>query len=164
MLQAAHDYGFILLSRSPTECCLLTPEGDVIHYDILHTLEFDSSRKCMSIVVRQKGKSEVIIYSKGADSAIFDRLASMETSFFQESGFEEISTASVSGMGGQQSGLDRPDLSRARRVKNLTQNFIDIYARLGLRTLCMAKRVSGLDWLKYLCMMRNTHWSLDFFF
>lgn len=46
----------------------------IADYEILKVLPFDSSRKCMSIVVRAPITNEIIVYCKGADSAIFPRL------------------------------------------------------------------------------------------
>ena len=74
LFQAARDYGYTLLSRSPHQCSLSTPDGTIVEYDVLHMLEFDSNRKCMSIIVREKGQSEVVLYSKGADSVIYRNL------------------------------------------------------------------------------------------
>ena len=64
----------MLLARAPGKATLLTPHCGVVEYDILHILEFDSRRKCMSVIVRQKGTDQVILYTKGADSAIYSFL------------------------------------------------------------------------------------------
>lgn len=77
LVQAARDYGYTLLSRSPHQCSLVLPDGTIVRYDVLHMLEFDSNRKCMSIIVREQGHSEVILYSKGADSVIFRNLTNI---------------------------------------------------------------------------------------
>lgn len=159
-LQAARDYGYTLLSRTPHQCSLATPEGEVVDYDILHTLHFDSNRKCMSIVVRQKGSSRVILYSKGADSTIYRNMRGhpMEGSVFHESGIEDPDTVSLpsqqsNGTVGERAGRaracslqDTDELSRSLMgvalLRDQTQTHLDDYAKLGLRTLCMAKRVS----------------------
>ena len=97
----------------------------------------------MSIIVREKDKSEIILYSKGADSAIFDRLTLDEKNIFQESGFGGSTAASSEGDVRVQSGkgLARRKLSTRTDIGTLTSSHIDSYAKLGLRTLCMAKRV-----------------------
>ena len=64
----------MLLARVPGKVTLLTPHHGLVEYDVLHVLEFDSRRKCMSVIVRQKGTDQVILYTKGADSAIFSFL------------------------------------------------------------------------------------------
>lgn len=157
MPQAAHDYGYTLLSRSPNHCSLRTPDGTVLEYDVLHTLDFDSNRKCMSIVVCRKGHSEVVLYSKGADSVIYRNLrSSLEGSVFYESGFEDPDTVSLPSLrseGNNASALERGPSSRGSRIsrgngmgvtllRDRTQSHLDDYAKIGLRTLCMAKRVS----------------------
>ncbi len=42
--------------------------------DVLHILPFDSNRKRMSIVVRHPATGEIVLYCKGADNVILDRL------------------------------------------------------------------------------------------
>lgn len=153
--QAARDYGYTLLSRSPSHCSLSTPEGTVLEYDVLHTLDFDSNRKCMSILVRQKGCSEVVLYSKGADSVIYGNLRNcLESSVFHESGFEDPDTISLPSQSEDcNSAAKSPTagsngVSKVRSamgvalVRDRTHSHLDDYARIGLRTLCMAKRVS----------------------
>ena len=44
----------------------------VIKYKILHIIEFDSTRKRMSVIL-EKG-DRVYVYCKGADNAIYERL------------------------------------------------------------------------------------------
>ena len=127
-MQAARAYGYTLVSRSPSHCTILTPGNQQITFEVLHVLEFDSNRKCMSVLVRRKGDPRVILYSKGADSVIYRNLA-------HRSGLHpvEISGAEVD------EGV--PSLAE------LTQMHLNMYARLGLRTLCLAKRVRGM----YVC-------------
>ena len=79
---------------------------------ILHVLSFDSHRKRMSVIVEHPITKEVIVYCKGADSAIMTNLK-------PRSGDEE-----------------------EEQVYRNTQDHLLNYARHGLRTLCMAKRVS----------------------
>ena len=42
-------------------------------YEIIETLEFDSNRKRMSVIVRDLETQQFILFCKGADSAIFDK-------------------------------------------------------------------------------------------
>ena len=82
----------------------------------------------MSVIVKRKGDTQVILYSKGADSVIYRNLA-------HPSGLspEEYNKSS----GGQEEEEEGDVPSRAE----LTQMHLNMYARLGLRTLCLAKRV-----------------------
>ena len=117
-------------------------------YDVLHLLEFDSNRKCMSIIVRErKEDSEIILYSKGADSAIYANLvhpAQSHRRVFSLSSSTAVSPAALQSSG-DGSGENTPMSVLLRKneafVKRLTQDHLDMYARLGLRILCLAKRV-----------------------
>ena len=40
-------------------------------YDLLHTLEFCNDRKCQSVVVREHKGGQRILYTKGADKAMY---------------------------------------------------------------------------------------------
>lgn len=73
-LQAARKYGYVMLSRAPGKVTILTPHRGLVEYHVMHVLEFDSRRKCMSVIVREKGTDQVVLYTKGADSAIFSFL------------------------------------------------------------------------------------------
>jgi phospholipid-translocating ATPase len=42
-------------------------------YDVLHTLEFDSDRKRMSVIVRDHQRNEYVLFCKGADSSMIKR-------------------------------------------------------------------------------------------
>lgn len=124
------------MSRSLNQCSLLTPDGNLVEYDVLHTLEFDSDRKCMSVIVRRKGHTEVILYSKGADSVIFRNLR-----FLLESGVPQDTVAL---QGSDDTGVNHRLSGGTMGValmRDRTQSDLDDYAKIGLRTLCMAKRV-----------------------
>ena len=81
---------------------------------------------------------------------------------FRESGFEEQDSDSlpsqigVEGVEGERcrredSGSGTEELSQSvmgvALLRDKTQTFMDDYAKLGLRTLCMAKRVSYNEWI-----------------
>lgn len=46
-----------------------------MEFNILHVLTFDSTRKRMSVIVRHPLTSEIILYTKGADSAVLSVLS-----------------------------------------------------------------------------------------
>lgn len=52
----------------------ITGEGTT-EYEVLEVLPFDSTRKRMSIVLRRPETRQIVVYCKGADSAILPRLA-----------------------------------------------------------------------------------------
>lgn len=76
LVNAAYSYDCCLLNRSPNHILVSMPStGSTAEYEILKILPFDSSRKCMSIVVRKTGTQEIMLYTKGADSSIMPVLA-----------------------------------------------------------------------------------------
>lgn len=120
-LQAARSYGYTLVSRQPGRCTIQIPSEESISYEVLHVLEFDPQRKCMSVIVREEGTSKVILYSKGADSTIYSNLAHHSGLLPQD--YHEL--------------FEEGAQTRA----DLTQLHLNAYGRLGLRTLCLARRV-----------------------
>ncbi|XP_027499239.1 probable phospholipid-transporting ATPase VB isoform X1 [Corapipo altera] len=116
LVHAAQAYSFSLVSRTPERVTVRLPQGTLLTFDILHTLGFDSVRKRMSVVVRHPLTKEIVVYTKGADSVIMDLLE-------DSAGAEK----------------------RIKRIKEKTQKHLDLYARDGLRTLCIAKKVLSED-------------------
>jgi phospholipid-translocating ATPase len=111
LVNSAYAYGFILENRNPNTV-LITEAGEgAVEYDILKVLPFDSNRKCMSIVVRKIGGHEVVLYTKGADSTIMPALAPIA--------------------------MDTEEY----RLREKTENQLELYARQGLRVLVVAKRI-----------------------
>ncbi|KAM6150218.1 phospholipid-transporting ATPase VB [Erethizon dorsatum] len=74
LVHAAHAYSFTLVSRTPEQVTVRLPQGICLTFDLLFTLGFDSVRKRMSVVVRHPLTSEIVVYTKGADSVIMDLL------------------------------------------------------------------------------------------
>ncbi|KIY50725.1 phospholipid-translocating P-type ATPase [Fistulina hepatica ATCC 64428] len=79
LVQAAADIGYVFEGRERDNLALRTPNA-VEHYELLNILEFTTARKRMSVVVRRVGEGEeekdgkVFIFTKGADSVIFEHL------------------------------------------------------------------------------------------
>lgn len=76
---AAREIGFEFYKRAQTSLstCELDPvSGKKVErmYKILNVLEFNSSRKRMSVIV-QDGEGKILLLCKGADSVMFERLA-----------------------------------------------------------------------------------------
>jgi P-type E1-E2 ATPase len=57
--------------NSENEVCLKTPQGQ-LKYRLLHTIEFDSDRKRMSVILQREGR--VFVYCKGADNIMLSRV------------------------------------------------------------------------------------------
>ncbi|CAI8035915.1 Phospholipid-transporting ATPase ID [Geodia barretti] len=128
LVEAARSYGYALVARSPGRAVVTTPTGRLLVYHTLHVLEFDSERKCMSVVVKEDWSGRILLYSKGADTVIFSNLAHPDTGVLVESGEEEE---------------EGPGEERRENRRELTENRLTLYAKEGLRTLCMARRVLG---------------------
>ncbi|KAJ6003235.1 hypothetical protein N7451_005782 [Penicillium sp. IBT 35674x] len=73
LVSTARDCGFTVLGRSGDDL-LLNVMGVERTYTVLNTLEFNSSRKRMSAIIRMPDGT-IRLFCKGADSIIYSRLA-----------------------------------------------------------------------------------------
>ncbi|KAJ4973240.1 hypothetical protein NE237_006414 [Protea cynaroides] len=76
---AAREFGFEFYERTQTTIKLheldrKTGEKVDRAYKLLHVLEFSSSRKRMSVIVKNE-QNQLLLFSKGADSVMFERLS-----------------------------------------------------------------------------------------
>ncbi|XP_078133844.1 phospholipid-transporting ATPase VD isoform X3 [Sander vitreus] len=126
LVHAAQAYRCTLRGRSAESLLVDLPGIGSLAVQLLHILPFDSNRKKMSVVVRHPLTGRVVVYTKGADSVIMD-LA--ETPKGAEQAQEIYS-----------------------HIREQTQIHLDSYAREGLRTLCIAKKIVEEEeyevWLK----------------
>uniref|UniRef100_A0A8C7R802 Phospholipid-transporting ATPase n=1 Tax=Oncorhynchus mykiss TaxID=8022 RepID=A0A8C7R802_ONCMY len=126
LVHAARAYHCTLRGHSLERLLVELPGMGNLAVRLLHILPFDSTRKRMSVVVRHPLTKQVVVYTKGADSVIMDLAESPK--------------------GAEQSE------SRQGHIREQTQKHLDNYAREGLRTLCIAKRVQTSTeyevWLK----------------
>lgn len=77
LVQAAADVGFVFRGREREILSLQTPfEKEIEKYELLNILEFNSTRKRMSVIVRKLSGDDnrIFLLSKGADNVIFERL------------------------------------------------------------------------------------------
>jgi len=144
LVYAARSYGCTLAHRSQkankSTVTISLPTKHRLTFQVLHTLEFDSARKMMSVIVRDLNRSnQIVVYTKGADSAVLERLAPCT---------DQSEAEKQPGYGGDLSDL----VSNSNQVVNQTKKALNDYAHQGLRTLCMAKRVLSEEeysnWLK----------------
>eukprot|EP01132_Coremiostelium_polycephalum_P004923 gene4923-6137_t len=76
LVKAAAEIGIKFKTKSPSMLTIeLFNESNVESYQLLHSFEFSSDRKRMSVVLRNKTTQEIKIITKGADEAIFKRLS-----------------------------------------------------------------------------------------
>ncbi|KAK4798453.1 hypothetical protein SAY86_030779 [Trapa natans] len=85
---AARELGFVFFERKQTSISLseLDFENGATmdrNYELLHTLEFSSSRKRMSVIVKSE-EGRLLLLSKGADSVMLERLSKDGRSFLAE--------------------------------------------------------------------------------
>ncbi|KAL8692163.1 MAG: hypothetical protein Q9218_002759 [Villophora microphyllina] len=78
LVATARDCGFTVMGRS-NDSIILNVLGQERQFTVLNTLEFNSSRKRMSAIIRMPS-GKIILYCKGADSVIYSRLRPGEQS------------------------------------------------------------------------------------
>lgn len=81
LVQSAADVGFVFRGRDHNIVKLSTPFGDEPdEYELLHVLEFNSTRKRMSVILRKLDQDgRIFLLTKGADNVIFERLGKDST-------------------------------------------------------------------------------------
>ncbi|THX35558.1 phospholipid-translocating P-type ATPase [Aureobasidium pullulans] len=104
LVATARDCGFTVLGRS-NDGIIVNVLGEEREYTVLNILEFNSSRKRMSAIVRMPN-GKIVLFCKGADSIIYSRLKKGEQ----------------------------------QELRKTTADHLEMFAREGLRTLCIAQR------------------------
>jgi len=74
LVEGAAMYGFEFINRTHDTVIIRTSSGEEEIYEILNVIEFTSTRKRMSVIVRNP-LGEIKLYIKGADTMILERLA-----------------------------------------------------------------------------------------
>uniref|UniRef100_A0A8C1QTH2 Phospholipid-transporting ATPase n=1 Tax=Cyprinus carpio TaxID=7962 RepID=A0A8C1QTH2_CYPCA len=116
LVYAARAYKCALVGRLPDQVTVELPHLGKLSFELLHTLGFDSTRKRMSVVVKHPLTEQITVYTKGADSVIMDLIRPA-------------------------TGMLPLMRKRQRKILYKTQNYLNLYAADGLRTLCIAKKV-----------------------
>lgn len=104
LVATARDMGFTVLASS-SDNIDLNVMGEHRRYPILNIIEFNSTRKRMSTIVRMPD-GKLVLFCKGADSIIYSRLKRGEQ----------------------------------KELRQTTAEHLEMFAREGLRTLCIAER------------------------
>ncbi|UJR15621.1 hypothetical protein I4U23_002557 [Adineta vaga] len=81
LVSAARTFGFVFVNRTQSSISVKLQDKDST-YDLLNILDFDNDRKRMSVIVKKDGK--IILFCKGADSKIKERLDSSEREMMSE--------------------------------------------------------------------------------
>ncbi|KAI8885265.1 phospholipid-translocating P-type ATPase [Backusella circina FSU 941] len=116
LVDTARDLGFAFLGRTQDNV-VVDIMGEQTTFKLLNVLEFNSTRKRMSVIVQSEVDNKIILLCKGADSVIFERL----------SHFTEKLSADEA------------------QVRETTREHLSIFANEGLRTLCIAYRILEED-------------------
>ncbi|XP_074066215.1 phospholipid-transporting ATPase VA-like [Macrotis lagotis] len=127
LVYAARAYNCSLVGRLPDQVSVELPYLGRLTFELLHTLGFDSIRKRMSVVIRHPLTDEINVYTKGADSVMMDLL---------------LPCSSDDSRGKHQ-----------KKIQSKTQNYLNLYAVDGLRTLCIAKKVLSKE--EYACWLQS---------
>ncbi|KHJ32142.1 putative calcium transmembrane m [Erysiphe necator] len=109
LVATARDCGYTVLGSTPGNI-RLNVQGHERNFKILNILEFNSTRKRMSAIVRMSN-NQIVVFCKGADSVIYSRLKPGEQV----------------------------------ELRNTTAEHLEMFAREGLRTLCIAQKYLSED-------------------
>ncbi|OAD71346.1 hypothetical protein PHYBLDRAFT_96072, partial [Phycomyces blakesleeanus NRRL 1555(-)] len=121
LVGTARDLGFVFLNHTAkTRTLTVLVKGKEQRFTLLNILEFNSTRKRMSVIVRPEGSDKIVLLCKGADSIIFERLC---TEFGNQTALAE---------------------SQAR-LRETTSDALEEFANEGLRTLGLAYRFIAND-------------------
>eukprot|EP00899_Mesostigma_viride_P012482 jgi/Mesvir1/21234/Mv06669-RA.2 len=165
LVLAAAAYGYCLVEKTSDQV-VVDVHGVPMRFSILGVHEFESSRRVMSIVVRDP-EGHIRVFAKGADSAILERLRVKDASIQASAGgTADVESGSSSHAG---AGLVRtPDGFRSRKpvqwdgdeesthdgkktlqeslyVQMKTKEHLAAFASQGLRTLVMAHRSMNVE-------------------
>lgn len=97
LVSAARDLGFVFLKRSHQELQVQVL-GQQETYEPLHVLAFNSTRKRMSVILREPGSGRILLLAKGADSVIFERLALDHDPHLMERTSKDLETFAKAGL------------------------------------------------------------------
>nr|CAH8848752.1 unnamed protein product [Trichobilharzia regenti] len=94
LVKAARALGYVFTTRTPTEV-MIKVRGVERQYTVLHVLEFTSFRKRMGVVLREPN-GRILVMVKGADTVIFERLAS--TSLYSQATMDHLENFAKTGL------------------------------------------------------------------
>ena len=88
LVATARDCGFTVMGRT-NEGIIVNVHGHEQEYTILNTLEFNSTRKRMSAIIRMPD-GKIMLFCKGADSIIYSRLRKGEQKELRQTTAEHL--------------------------------------------------------------------------
>ncbi|KAK3383625.1 hypothetical protein B0T24DRAFT_55894 [Lasiosphaeria ovina] len=96
LVSTARDMGFTVLGMS-NDGINVNVMGQDRHYPVLNTIEFNSTRKRMSAIVRMPD-GRIVLFCKGADSIIYSRLKRGEQPQLRKETAEHLEMFAVEGL------------------------------------------------------------------
>ncbi|KAI9318829.1 hypothetical protein BX666DRAFT_2026132 [Dichotomocladium elegans] len=114
LVATARDVGFAFIARE-TDNVIINALGELRQFTLLNVLEFNSTRKRMSVIMRSPTDGSIVLLCKGADSVIYERLS------------KDLGDSDAD--------------KEQKRVRDQTLEHLGIFANEGLRTLCIASRM-----------------------
>ncbi|KAK0729767.1 hypothetical protein B0H67DRAFT_477359 [Lasiosphaeris hirsuta] len=96
LVATARDMGFTVLGMH-NDAIDLNVMGEERHYPVLNTIEFNSSRKRMSSIIRMPD-GRIILFCKGADSVIYSRLKKGEQKELRAETAKHLETFAIEGL------------------------------------------------------------------
>ncbi|KAG2192323.1 hypothetical protein INT47_001822 [Mucor saturninus] len=114
LVATARDMGFSFLRRDANKL-YIEVKGQEKCFILLNVLEFNSTRKRMSVIIKPEDSDRIVLLCKGADSIIYERLC---TEF------------------GNQNQLEKDQ----QELRDSTSKHLEQFANEGLRTLCLSYR------------------------
>ncbi|KAG0584958.1 hypothetical protein M758_3G246700 [Ceratodon purpureus] len=103
LVTAAKNFGFFFYARSPTTIRVREAHVERLHkstemeYEILHVLEFNSTRKRQSVICRYPD-GQLILYCKGADTVIYERMAEGPVNQYKEATRDHLEKFGADGL------------------------------------------------------------------
>jgi len=74
LVSAARNFGFVFKSRTP-KTITVSVLGNERTFEVLNILDFNNDRKRMSVICRDGVEGKIVLYCKGADTIIKERLS-----------------------------------------------------------------------------------------
>ncbi|KAJ2547776.1 hypothetical protein EV175_005080, partial [Coemansia sp. RSA 1933] len=136
LVRAAKNFGYTFLGRIKNTV-YLDIRGEKMQFEVLDTIEFNSTRKRMSMVLRRPPPhNDIILFSKGADNVMIERLCKLPAG----------ATAQA-----QEGLFDSPEDARFEKtMRERTFRQIDEFANAGLRTLMLCyRKLSEDEWVRW---------------
>jgi len=97
LVATARDMGWALVDRTQRGV-ILNIQGARKEYEVLNILEFNSSRKRMSAIVRLPETGRIVLFCKGADNVIYSRLAKFQNPDIRDATLKDLDVFASEGI------------------------------------------------------------------